>query len=60
MLDWNVLLFCELSLWQQQSFKKAFNFMQSLIDNPNQQILDTSDNSDKSDMDLDIEPLNQD
>ena len=34
--------------------------MQSLIDNPNQQILDTSDNSDKSDMDLDIEPLNQD
>ena len=43
--------------WQKQSFKKAFNFMQSLIDNPNQQILD---NSDKSDIDLDFESLNQD
>ena len=41
--------------WRQQLFKKAFNFMQSLIDNPN---LDTADaNSDKSDIDSDFEPL---
>ena len=39
----------------------AFNFMQSLIDNPNQQTLDPDDdNSDESDIDLDFEPLNQD
>ena len=35
--------------------------MQSLIGNPNQQSLDTADdNSDKSDIDLDFKPLNQD
>ena len=35
--------------------------MQSLIDNLNQQNLDTADdNSDKSDIDLDFESLNQD
>ena len=35
--------------------------MQSLIDNPNQQNLDTADdNSDESDIHLDFEPLNQD
>ena len=35
--------------------------MQSVMDNPTQQNLDTADNnSDKSDIDLDFEPLNQD
>ncbi|KAK3796572.1 hypothetical protein RRG08_057823 [Elysia crispata] len=39
----------------------AFNFMQSLIDNPNLESLDTpNDNSDESDIDLHFEPLNQD
>ncbi|KAK3777492.1 hypothetical protein RRG08_032594 [Elysia crispata] len=39
----------------------AFNFMQSLIDNPNLESLDTlKDNSDEIDIDLDFEPLNQD
>ena len=47
--------------WRQQSFRKAFNFMQSLIGNPHQQNLDTADdNSDESDIYLDFEPLNQD
>ena len=41
--------------WQQQSFKKAFNFMQSLIGNPNQQNLQIADeNSDESDINLDF------
>ena len=44
-----------------QSVKMAFNFVQSLIDNPNRESLDTpNDNSDKIDIDLDFEPLNQD
>ena len=35
--------------------------MQSLIGNPNQQNLDTADDSsDESDIDLDFKPLNQD
>ena len=39
----------------------AFNFMQSLIDNPTLESLDTAnDNSDESDIDLDFEPLNHD